>query len=99
MAGLFFLIGLLLLCALAAVIGLIEARLKKRNALGWIVSAITSIVGAIGGTFAAGLAMEATGLFKTTGPEFDSFPIFAGFLLGAWGALILVNLFRDRGAS
>lgn len=94
--AMYFILGLLLLCALAAAVGLVEARAKNRSAFGWIVSVVASIIGAVGGAMAVGAAMDASGAFKETGPAFDTLPMIAGLLLGAWLALKLVNRFRDR---
>lgn len=94
MAGMYFMLGLLLICGFAAIIGIVEARMKRRNAQGWIVSIVVSIVGAVCGGLALSAVVDATGFFRISEPAFDVVLLFAAMALGAWLSLQLVNRFR-----
>ena len=97
-------IGLALLAAALAV-GIHEASTKQRGVLGWIVSILVSLVGAVVGANLGGMVMAAMiglvvnvdgSLAKTGGPVM-SVALAGGMiatLLGAWGALWIVNRWR-----
>ena len=96
-------IGLALLAAAPAV-GIHEAWTKKRGVLGWIVNIVVSLVGAfllapLGGMAIAMILspfMDGPSLAATGGPVV--YVALAGMmlvtLLGAWGALWIVNRWR-----
>ena len=88
----------------AVAVGIHEAWSNKRGVLGWIVSIVVALVGAflaaILGSMVMGLLLELlnleTSLAATGGPLFSI--ALAGMmiatLLGAWGALWIVNRWR-----
>ena len=96
-------LGLALLAAVPAV-GIHEAWTKKRGVLGWIVNIVVSLVGAflvapLGGFVIVILLspfVDRSSLAATGGPVLGV--ALAGqmlvVLLGAWGALQLVNRWR-----
>jgi hypothetical protein len=96
-------IGLVFLAAAPAV-GIHEAWTKKRGVLGWIVNIVVSLVGAfllapLGGMAIAIILsplMDRPSLAATGGPVM--YVALAGMmvvtLLGAWGALWIVNRWR-----
>ena len=96
-------IGLALLVATPAV-GIHEAWTKKRGVLGWIVNIVVSLVGAflvapLGGMVIVMILspfMDRPSLAATGGPVV--YVALAGImlvmLLGAWGALWIVNRWR-----
>lgn len=96
-------IGLALLVAAPAV-GIHEAWTKKRGVVGWIVNVIVSLVGAFLFAPLGGMAvvvilspfMDKSSLAATGGPVMSI--ALAGMmlviLLGAWGALWIVNRWR-----
>ena len=86
----------------ALAVGIHEAWTKKRGVLGWIVNIVVSFVGAlvaapIGGMVIGILLSDGSrSLAATGGPRF-SLALAGGMLvtlLGAWGALWLVNRWR-----
>jgi hypothetical protein len=86
----------------ALAVGIHEAWTKKRGVLGWIVSIVVSFVGAfvaapLGGAVIAILLSDGSrSLAATGGPRF-SVALAGGMLvslLGAWGALRIVNRWR-----
>ena len=96
-------IGLALLVAAPAV-GIHEAWTKKRGVLGWIVNIVVSFVGAFLAAPLGGMVMvmilspfmDKSSLAATGGPVM--YVALAGMmvvtLLGAWGALWIVNRWR-----
>lgn len=94
-------IGLAYIAAALAV-GIHEAWTKARGALGWIVNVVVAFVGAIvaapiGGMFLAILLSDGSRSLVATGGARLSFALAGGVLvtlLGAWGALWLVNRWR-----
>ena len=94
-------IGLAFLVAALAV-GIHEAWTKKRGVLGWIVNIVVSFVGALlaaplgGMVIGMMLSDGSRSLAATGGPRFSV--ALAGrmlvTLLGAWGALWIVNRWR-----
>ena len=97
-------IGLAFLAAALAV-GIHEAWTKKRGVLGWIVNIVVSFVGALvgaqlGGMVVAiiiGLVVNVDGSLAKTGGLAMSLALAGGMiatLLGAWGALWIVNRWR-----
>jgi len=96
-------IGLALLAAAPAV-GIHEAWTKKRGVIGWVVNIVVSFVGAfliapLGGMLIVIILspfMDRASLAATGGPVM--FVALAGMmlvtLLGAWGALWIVNRWR-----
>jgi len=97
-------IGLAFLAAALAV-GIHEAWTKKRGVLGWIVNIVVSFVGALVGANLGGLVMITTiglvanvdGSLAKTGGLVMSVALAGGMaatLLGAWGALWIVNRWR-----
>lgn len=96
-------IGLALL-AVAPAVGMHEAWTKRRSVLGWIVSIVVSLVGAflfapLGGMVIVLILspfMDKPSLAATGGPVM--YAALAGMtlvtLLGAWGALWIVNRWR-----
>jgi hypothetical protein len=96
-------IGLALLAAAPAV-GIHEAWTKKRGVLGWIVNIVVSLVGAfllapLGGMIIVMILspfMDKPSLAATGGPVMSA-ALVGGMLvtlLGAWGALWIVNRWR-----
>ena len=86
----------------ALAVGIHEAWTKKRGVLGWIVNIVVSFVGSlvaapIGGMVIGILLSDGSrSLAATGGPRF-SLALAGGMLvtlLGAWGALWLVNRWR-----
>jgi hypothetical protein len=86
----------------ALAVGIHEAWTKKRGVLGWIANLVVSIVGAfvaapIGGMVIAIMLSDGSrSLAATGGPRF-SVALAGGMLvtlLGAWGALWMVNRWR-----
>jgi len=97
-------IGLAFIAAALAV-GIHEAWTKKRGVLGWIVNVVVSFVGAfvvapLGGSVMAiiiGLVVQVDGSLAKTGGLVMSVALVGGMLatlLGAWGALWIVNRWR-----
>ena len=97
-------IGLAFLVA-ALVVGIHEAWTKKRGVLGWIVNIVVTFVGALvaaplgGAVMAAiiGLVVNVEGSLAKTGGLVMSVALAGGMvatLLGAWGALWIVNRWR-----
>jgi hypothetical protein len=97
-------IGLAFLLAALAV-GIHEAWTKKRGVLGWIVNIVVSFVGALVGAELGGLVMvtiiglvvNVDGSLAKTGGLAMSVALAGGMaatLLGAWGALWIVNRWR-----
>ncbi len=90
--------------AAAMVVGIHEAWTKKRGLLGWIVNIVVSFVGAflvapLGGMAVALLLspfMDAPSLAASSGPVLyvAMVAVMVITLLGAWGALWLVNRWR-----
>ena len=98
--------GLLLFGGIAMAVGLFEARAKKRNALGWIVSIGGAIVGGACGlialTTALGVIDKLVPISESLGRTGLGLDValgvgagFGGLVLGAWLALRLVNRYRD----
>lgn len=94
-------IGLAFIVA-ALALGIHEAWTNKRGALGWIVNIVVSFVGALvaaplGGMIVGILLSDGSrSLAATGGPRF-SVALVGGMLvtlLGAWGALWIVNRWR-----
>ena len=97
-------IGLALLAATPAV-GIHEAWTKKRGVIGWVVNIVVSFVGAfliapLGGMLIVIILspfMDRASLAATGGPVM--YVALAGMmvvtLLGSWGALWIVNRWRD----
>lgn len=94
-------IGLAFLVAALAV-GIHEAWTKKRGVLGWIVNIIVSFVGALVAAPLGGMAMgvmlsDGSRSLAATGGARFSVALAGGMLvtlLGAWGALWIVNRWR-----
>lgn len=97
-------IGLVFLLAALAV-GIHEAWTRKRGALGWIVNIAVSFVGALAGANLGGMVMVLTlglvahvdGSLAKTGGLVMAAALAGGMvatLLGAWGALRIVNRWR-----
>jgi hypothetical protein len=95
-------IGLTYLVAALAV-GIHEAWTRKRAVLGWIVNIIVSFLGAfvaapIGGMIIGMLLSDGSRSLAATGGARFSVALAGGMLvtlLGAWGALWIVNRWRD----
>ena len=88
--------------AAALVVGIYEAWTKKRGVRGWIVNIVVSFVGAIVAAPLGGMVIGimlsdgSRSLAATGGPRF-SVALAGGMLvtlLGAWGALRIVNRWR-----
>ena len=90
--------------AAALVVGIHEAWTKKRGVLGWIVNIVVSFVGVFLAAQLGGMVivlllspfMDGSSLAKTGGLVM-SVALAAGMLvslLGAWGALAIVNRWR-----
>lgn len=103
-------IGLVFIAAALAV-GIHEAWTARRGVLGWIVNLVVSFVGAVIGAQAGGFVivmllsmtgmMDGTSIAKSGGLTM-SFALAAGMLAalaGAWGAIWVVNRWRDRGVG
>jgi hypothetical protein len=94
-------IGLAYLVAALAV-GMHEAWTQKRGVLGWIVNMVVSFVGAlvaapIGGMVLALLLSDGSQSLAASGGARFSIALVGGMLvtlLGAWGALWIVNRWR-----
>jgi hypothetical protein len=97
-------IGLVFLAAALAV-AIHEAWTRKRGALGWIVNIAVAFVGALAGANLGGMVMVLTlglvahvdGSLAKTGGLVMSAALAGGMvatLLGAWGALWIVNRWR-----
>ena len=91
--------------AAALAVGIHEAWTKKRGVLGWIVNIVVSIVGVfvgaqLGGFLSViilGLVANVDGSLAKTGGLVMSVALAGGMLfslLGAWGALQIVNRWR-----
>jgi hypothetical protein len=86
----------------ALAVGIHEAWTKKRGVLGWIVNIVVSFVGAfvaapIGGMAIAILLSDGSRSLAATGGPRYSLALAGGMLvtlLGAWGALWIVNRWR-----
>jgi hypothetical protein len=94
-------IGLAFIVA-ALVVGIHEAWTNKRGVLGWIVNIVVSFVGAfvaapLGGMIIGILLSDGSGSLAATGGPRFSVALASGMLvtlLGAWGALWIVNRWR-----
>jgi hypothetical protein len=94
-------IGLAFIVA-ALVVGIHEAWTNKRGVLGWIVNIVVSFVGAfvaapLGGMIIGILLSDGAGSLAATGGPRFSVALASGMLvtlLGAWGALWIVNRWR-----
>jgi hypothetical protein len=97
----------LVFIAAALAVGIHEAWTQKRGPLGWIVNIVLSFVGALIGAQAGGfvivMLLGATGMMQgsiaRTGGLPMSFALAGGMLValfGAWGAIWVVNRWRDR---
>lgn len=86
-------------------VGIHEAWTKKRGVLGWIVNIVVSFVGALMGAqlggfvmvMLIGAVMDVNGSLARTGGAAMSAALAGGMLftlLGAWGALWIVNRWR-----
>ena len=88
--------------AAALALGMHEAWTQKRGVLGWIVNILVSLVGAfvaapIGGMVIGMLLSDGSGSLAATGGPRFSVALVGGMLvtlLGAWGALWIVNRWR-----
>ena len=88
--------------AAALALGMHEAWTQKRGVLGWIVNIVVSLVGAfvaapIGGTVLGMLLSDGSGSLAAAGGLRFSVSLVGGMLvtlLGAWGALWIVNRWR-----
>jgi hypothetical protein len=88
--------------AAALVVGLHEAWTRKRGVLGWIVNIVVTFAGAfvaapIGGMVLGILLSDGSGSLAATGGLRFSVALAGGMLvtlLGAWGALWIVNRWR-----
>ena len=91
--------------AAALAVGIHEAWTKKRGVLGWIVNIVVSIVGVFVGAqlggfllvIILGLVANVDGSLAKTGGLVMSVALAGGMLfslLGAWGALQIVNRWR-----
>ena len=98
-------IGLYLIIA-ALVLGLQEAWAMRRGVLGWIVNVVVTFIGALVGAQCGGLilvgligaVMDVHGSLARTGGVAMSAALAGGMLatlLGAWGALWIVNRWRS----
>lgn len=95
-------IGLVYIFA-ALVVGIHEAWTKRRGVLGWVVNIVVSFVGAfvaapIGGMFIGLLLSDGSRSLAASGGARFSIALAGGMLvtlLGAWGALWIVNRWRD----
>jgi hypothetical protein len=98
-------IGLVFIVAALAV-GIHEAWTQKRGVLGWIVNIVVSFVGAMFGAQAGGFVIvmllgltgAMDGSIAKTGGLAMSFALAGGMLAslaGAWGAIWVVNRWRD----
>ncbi len=99
-------IGLAYIAAALAV-GIHEAWTNGRGALGWIVNIVVSFLGALVGVQIGGfvivMLLSLTGMMEgsiaKTGGLAMSFALAGGMLatlMGAWGAIWVVNRWRDR---
>jgi len=92
--------------AAALAVGIHEAWTKKRGVLGWMVNIVVSFVGVLLAAQLGGIVLVmllspfTTGSsIAATGGAVMSISLVGGMLfslLGAWGALQLVNKWRDR---
>ena len=98
-------IGFCFLVAALAV-GIHEAWTKQRSVLGWIVNVVVTFIGALVGAQCGGLilvgligaVMDVHGSLARTGGVAMSAALAGGMLatlLGAWGALWIVNRWRS----
>jgi hypothetical protein len=86
----------------ALAVGMHEAWTQRRGVLGWIVNIVVSLVGAfvaapIGGMVLGMLLSDGSGSLAATGGVRFSVALVGGMLvtlLGAWGALWIVNRWR-----
>lgn len=81
----------------ALVVGIVDAWSMRRGVLGWIVSILVALVGAIIGGLASGMVMDTVlSLIRFEGRPGQIFGIVGVIitLTGAWLALGLVNRFR-----
>jgi hypothetical protein len=94
--------------AAALAVGIHEAWTQQRGAFGWLVNIVVSFVGALFGAQAGGFVvvmllsmtgmMDGSSIAKTGGLPM-SFALAGGMLAtlaGAWGAIWVVNRWRDR---
>lgn len=92
--------------AAALAVGIHEAWTKGRGVLGWIVNLVVSFVGVfvvapIGGMVLALLLSDGSRSLAAAGGARFSLALVGGMLVtlfGAWGALWIVNRWRDRPA-
>ncbi|MEC9368334.1 MAG: hypothetical protein VX871_06520 [Pseudomonadota bacterium] len=89
----------------ALAVGIHEAWTNKRGVLGWVVNIVVSFLGAVVGAQAGGFAMvmmislvmDVDGSLAKTGGAAMALALTGGMLatlLGAWGALWIVNRWR-----
>lgn len=81
----------------ALVVGIVDAWSMRRGVLGWIVSILVALVGAIIGALASGMVMDTVlSLIRFEGRPGQIFGIVGVIitLTGSWLALGLVNRFR-----
>jgi hypothetical protein len=81
----------------ALVVGIVDAWSMRRGVLGWIVSILVALVGAIIGGLASGMVMDTVlSLIRFEGRPGQIFGIVGVIitLTGSWLALGLVNRFR-----
>jgi hypothetical protein len=90
----------------ALAVGIHEAYTKQRGVLGWIVNVVVTFIGALVGAQCGGLVlvgligavMDVHGSLARTGGVAMSAALAGGMLatlLGAWGALWIVNRWRS----
>ncbi|HPG02988.1 MAG TPA: hypothetical protein P5256_03145 [Beijerinckiaceae bacterium] len=87
----------------ALAVGIHEAWTKKRGVFGWVVNILVTFVGAVaaatlGGDSLAMLLSDGSGSLAAAGGARFSIALVGGMLitlLGAWGALWIVNRWRS----
>ena len=87
----------------ALAVGIHEAWTKKRGVFGWVVNMLVTFVGAVaaatlGGDSLAMLLSDGSGSLAAAGGARFSIALVGGMLitlLGAWGALWIVNRWRS----
>jgi uncharacterized membrane protein YeaQ/YmgE (transglycosylase-associated protein family) len=85
---------LLLFLVAALAVGLIDAWLKKRGVLGWIVSIVASVVGGIFGAVITSTVLDSPKLLHLDGTPIFAACLLTGLLLGSWILVRIVNRFR-----
>ena len=93
----------LVYCVAALAVAIHEAWTKRRGALGWVVNIVLSFVGALvaaplGGGLLAMLLSDGSRSLAAAGGVRFSIALVGGMLvtlLGAWGALWIVNRWRS----